>query len=346
MIEIPRKLIEYFGRSNLPVFWSVRRVMENDMEFGEMIGNIIERVDEILLSDYEDTPTWLSNIQGFPHKDRKMQTAIQIISDAVAVKRLSMLSSDYNKEIIRPYNHPDLSGVLPDADGLTKLKYFDFGPSFFPGLKQGQTIFEIVPSIPKAENSMYWTIQELIKLSNKAYIHIRLDPLMIHSVSDYSRVFYKMRVYGKSLDWNALICLKEEDHMRWQPDPGWQDDVEFTDLFWSPREDGIHIICEEVPRISELRFRGSRYSHGIYSPDRHVFTHCDGAIRVYTKQELNNRRRDHVRRIGKIGKRIKIFLVDGEITAEEWTQLTCAFFVWNNDVQNYFGVGIKPNHTF
>ena len=83
--------------------------------------------------------------------------------------------------------------------------------------------------------------------------------------------------------------------MRWRPDPGWQEDVEFTDLVWSPGKDGVHFTCEEVPKLATCTVRGSRYFHGIYIPGKHSFTHCDGAIRVYSAQELVDRHQAHVR---------------------------------------------------
>lgn len=174
-------------------------------------------------------------------------------------------------------------------------------------------------------------------LADKSEILVRLDPLMVQSAGDYKLLIQKMWVYGKALDWHEIRNLREELHMRWQPDPGWQEDVEFTDLVWSPRDDGVHFICEEIPKADALSLRGSRYLHGIYVSTEHSFAHCDGAVRLYSLQEHNERRSTHVRKVGKIGKRIKVFQINVEIPANEWTSLAGAFFVWNSDVERYFG---------
>ena len=341
MIVVPEELIKYFGISNLPTLWLLPRAMEDEPRLGKMISMLIEQVDQVLQSENPDQPAWVSQSRHLPFENRRISATAHVIGEAVAARRLSILTADINTDTIRPYNHSDLSGLQPDADGLVDLSHFDSGHLFLPGLRRRNSVFEILPSIPDAVNSMHWTLQELVKLGVKLNILIRLDPLMVHLADGYAPIIQKMLVYGKPLDWKALANLKEENHMRWRPDPGWQEDVEFTDLVWSPGKDGVHFTCEEVPKLATCTVRGSRYFHGIYIPGKHSFTHCDGAIRVYSAQELVYRYQAHVRQIGKIGKRIKAFLVGSEITAEEWISLVCTFYVWNNDVQNYFGVGIK-----
>jgi hypothetical protein len=341
MIEVPEELIEYFGISNTPTLFLLPRAMRDEPRLGKMISALLVQVDQVLQSENPDQPAWVSQSRHLPFEHRRISATAHIIGEAIAARRLSILTSDINPDTIRPYNHSDLSGIRPDVHGLVKLSHFDFGHSFFPGLRRRNCVFEILPSIPDAVNSMHWTLQELVELAVKSDILIRLDPLMVHPVDGYAPIIQKMLVYGKPLDWRAIANLKEENHMRWRPAPGWQEDIEFTDLVWSPGKDGVHFTCEEVPKLATYTVRGSRYFHGIYVPGKHSFIHCDAAIRVYSGQELVDRHQAHVRQIGKIGKRIKVFLVGSEITAEEWISIVCTFYVWNNDIDNYFGVGIK-----
>jgi len=147
---------------------------------------------------------------------------------------------------------------------------------------------------------------------------------------------YKMWVYGRELDWQDIRSLKEDRHMRWQPNHGFQSDVEFTDLVWSPRDNEIHFICEELPKKELSCIRGSRYFHSIFIPDNPRFIHCDGAMRIYSTQEIEQRYTTHVRNIGKIGKRVKIFQTDFDIPTIGWASLASAFYVWNMDIETYF----------
>ena len=146
----------------------------------------------------------LTKLNNGHSDDQGFLTLVNIINDAIAIKRLSILSSDINETVIRPYSHPDIEGIKPDTDGLLGIKYFDFGPQYFPGLKRGNTVFEVLLSIANSTNSMYWVQEQLVKLSEKTSISVRLDPLLIHPTDDYHPMFYKMLVYGKPLDWEDM----------------------------------------------------------------------------------------------------------------------------------------------
>lgn len=341
MIKVSSELINYFGKSNAPLFWLVPKVLEGNDHLGHLLRDLSGQIDMMPLYDEEDVPIWVNQLTGLKQAERNREATIQVIGDAVAVERLQLLCGEYTQGKVKPYDHPDLDGILPDSGGLVDLGDFCYDGRFFPGLNRKQTVFEVLPSLAKAVNSMYWAFNELARLATKVKIKIRLDPMLVHEVENYAPVLFKMLVWGKPLDWNAIAGLRQEDHSRWFPDSGWQEDVEFTDMVWTPRKDGIHFTCEEVPKLGARKFRGSRYSHGIYKPHRHTFIHCDGAMRIFSREELLARHQSHVRQIGKIGKRIKTFMVEGEISADEWTTLTCSYFVWNNDIENYFGTGIK-----
>jgi hypothetical protein len=101
----------------------------------------------------------------------------------------------------------------------------------------------------------------------------------------------------------------------------------------------VHFICEEVPQESVISYRGSRYFHSVYLPEANTFRHVDGAVRFYGKDGITARLATHVRNAGKVGERVKLFQVDGEIQEEHWSALANAFFIWNQDVWNY----LAPN---
>jgi hypothetical protein len=335
MLIIPKELIDYFGGSNAPVFWLVPQLLDS----GDRLGSALQRLSKELETAppvYDgQPPIWMSQIPCQEGPDRNMQMLIQVIEDAVAAERLRIITSVV--EVKRPYDHLDLVGLNPDSDGLVRFVEFNSGVHFFPGLNRGNTVFEVLPSLPRAVNSMYWVLKELVPLVRKVDVRIRLDPLLVHDVTNYAPVLFRMLVWGRPLDCDRLANLKQEEHCRWIPDNGWQPDVEFTDLVWTPRDDGLHFLCEEVPKTTACSFRPSRYFHSIFDPKMRVFIHCDGASRVYNREELVIRHQIHVRQTGKVGKRVKVFAVDGQITSEEWTNLTCAYFVWNMDLQRYFG---------
>ena len=88
-------------------------------------------------------------------------------------------------------------------------------------------------------------------------------------------------------------------------------------LFGLQRESEVHFISEEIPKTSTAWFRGSRYFHAIYNCSNQKIIHLDGAIRIYSVEEVKARNNCHVKDIGKIGKRIKIFQINRELELED-----------------------------
>jgi len=67
-----------------------------------------------------------------------------------------------------------------------------------------------------------------------------------------------------------------------------------------------------------------------------MISHLDGALRLYTRAELQDRHSTHVRHAGKAGVREKVFRTDVPIPRETLSTIVQAFFVWNRDVASYF----------
>jgi hypothetical protein len=85
-------------------------------------------------------------------------------------------------------------------------------------------------------------------------ISIRLDPFLWGKSDSFSRTFYKMLVYGKPLNWDGISKLRQPLHGRMRPDKS-SDRSELTEFCWTPRDDGIHFVCEELRRESESKFK-------------------------------------------------------------------------------------------
>jgi len=337
MIEIPNEVVDHFSTSCMPARFQLPGSLEQDSKVGKILREVSASLQQIAGSNKEDQPNWFREIAEKHSylKDEQLieWLIVQAIDREIAKRRLLLLNSSKQLRQIKPYDHPDLSGIELDNNSLVKLSEFDIS---LRHLNRGSTVFEILPSIAYSTNSMYWTLRILFGLAKPGEIKVRLDPLMVQQASTYRSMEYKMWVYGKELDWQDIRNLKEDRHMRWQPNHGSQSDVEFTDLVWSPRDNEVHFICEELPKKELSCMRGSRYFHSIFIADNPRFIHCDGAIRIYSTQEIEQRHTTHVRNIGKIGKRVKIFQTDFDIPTTDWTSLVSAFYVWNMDIERYF----------
>ena len=148
-------------------------------------------------------------------------------------------------------------------------------------------------------------------------------------------MFYRMWMYGRPLDWGRLAHLRQLEHGRWLAG-SLSRESEFTDFCWAPRSDGIHFVCEEVPRAESYAREPSRYLHAIYNLKSEKIEHLDGALRVFTLDEISRRHALHVRSGGKLGVREKVFRMDEPIDRDRFSALAQAFYVWNEDVGRYF----------
>ena len=196
-------------------------------------------------------------------------------------------------------------------------------------------------------NSSYWIFQALMKytLQNGINFKIRLYPLIEVSEKDYNPIFYKMHVHSKSLDWDRLCTLKNDEFGQWFDEKEYNR-IGFTDYVWSPMGTELHFTCEELPKLDYKGIKSSRYFHAIFNKQSGKINHCDGALRVYSDYELALRSNYHIKdpSVRKVAKRIKIFQFerkennDKEIDQDVFCKLAVNYFVWNIDVQNYFNI--------
>lgn len=336
-MAISESIIEYFASENMEVSWLMHDIIKDlNHPIHNQLQLLISSFSNLELEELLTDPkiSFLcksSNIQK-QYELARDELASRIIDDAIVKKRMSVLLGKWDNENPLPYNHPDMEGIVLDKNFLVNVSVLRFNRT---RLERGQSVFHILPSLPQ-RNSMYWVIPNLVRLSQSNEVHVRLDPFMVQPIATYKESFYKMLVYGIPLNWDDISNLTEDRHARWLPDSLTTSGVKFTDVVWSPRSDGIHFICEELPNSNALKYRGSRYLHAIYNPTTKKITHFDGAIRIYNEIDLNSREKVHVRNGGKAGTRIKLFQVNGEVDRDIWCNIAASFFVWNTDVQNYF----------
>jgi hypothetical protein len=74
----------------------------------------------------------------------------------------------------------------------------------------------------------------------------------------------------------------------------------------------------------------------VYTPKSSSVVHFDGALRIYTLEQLASRGATHIRNAGKCGTRVKLFNFVNPIRREAFLDLAAAYYVWNEDVQACF----------
>jgi hypothetical protein len=221
-----------------------------------------------------------------------------------------------------PYQHPAVIDLQLGADHMVQLSSFRLRAGV---LMRNGTGFTIVPPV-ESINSQYWLIQSLLREGLQKATSVRLDPFLIQPENDFPCIEYRMWWYGVPLDWERIASLKREEHGRWEADSTLPR-LAYTDYSWTPRGEEIHFFCEELPAREDVEKRGSRYFHAVYLPSRKKIIHLDGAIRIYNTAQWAKRYVSHVRNAGKMGRRIKVFRVDSEVSPDCLGSLCSSFFI-------------------
>lgn len=262
----------------------------------------------------------------------------QLLIEAIPVARLRALIDASGVKRPPPYEHPAVADLQLDNDHMVSLSSFRVRAGV---LLRRQSGFTVVPPV-ESTNSQYWLTQSLLRENLQSVTVVRLDPFIVQPEKDYPCIEYRMWCYGVPLDWERIDNLASEEHGRWMPGKLSLHSA-YTDYAWTPRDGEIHFRCEELPNSENVRTRGSRYFHAVYLPEQKKVAHLDGAIRIYDQNEWDIRKASHVRKSGKIGKRIKVFRVNAEISRDSLGTLCSNFFVWNYDVARYFGAEIPED---
>jgi hypothetical protein len=278
----------------------------------------------------------------FRADDPEMRARLFVVSQEIMVAvqeaRLTAASTIHPRQSQPPYQHPAISGISIDSEGLVPLSAFAIQGD---GLEIDGHVFFMMSPI-QANNANFWTLAAIQRLGLGDAVRVRLDPLLHGPAERIGGRFYSMIVYGQQLDWDRIADLRKPEHGRWQPG-SLSTRSQFTDYVWDPRGSEVHFVCEEVPLAYDIRERGSRYFHAVFDKQSGRLTHVDGAIRLYSDAEHGVRVTQHVRHASKIGKRVKVFRAERPIASEALSELCPAFFVWNYDVARYFGTDIPPS---
>jgi hypothetical protein len=339
---LPDRAIRDFASKSLPVLWTIPDALRDTTDSNHsVVSQALEAIADEAVDEFKASENFFFCERFFPEdvdKSARLGLLIVLIDTEILRRRNGFLRSPRQQGRIAPYDHAALADVVVDENLLVDMSGFD---TTGRTLVRNSWVFDVIPTLPSL-NSSYWLMSELFNPNLNTSKKLRLDPFLIQPLAGYSKMEFKMRVYGQPLDWKSIGRAREPVHLQWIADPSEinHGDKSQTDLVWSPRKDGIHFVCEELPAPDSCAKRGSRYFHAIYDPSSEVFVHADGALRFYTPDDLLSRNRDHVRKAGKMGNRVKVFQLDGSIDRDAWCSIVSAFFVWNDDVMEYFGASV------
>jgi hypothetical protein len=329
---LPTDLLDLLASRPLDVEFSLREVFSDPSEplHACAVAAVRGVPDDAIMEVWTDPRLGLArpgtSDRGVSEGDRLI-VAAWLAKQEIYHRRCDSLQSQRGRPA--PYEHPTLSDLQPDGDALVPLSAFDLRER---RIQREGFVFHLVPPLPQG-NSNYWLAEATLATTNPTGVRVRLDPLLVSPVECYEAVFYRMLLYGQSLDWDRIDGLRSVEHAQWMPDEMSSTGILRTDVQWSPRDGLVHFECEELPTAA--RDRPSRYFHSIYDPTQQGFIHADFAIRFYSDDELVSRARKHLKDIGKVGRRVKLLRIDRDLARDEWATILAGAFVWNNDLAKY-----------
>jgi len=242
-----------------------------------------------------------------------------------------MAASSSSAAASLPYTADCLRHAQVDGEGMVRLADFQYNDAT---LATNGFSFTVC-STTESPNSTYWLLRSFYDQGVADHVSVRLDPFLWGPSDSFPQTMYKMIVYARPLNWDGIGRLKEGHHGQMRADNP-NENGEITEFLWEPRDDAIHFVCEELPSAKCVEYRGARYLHAIYDPGKRSIIHFDGALRIYTAPQLEERRKRHLRYAGKAGVRTKVFRIDQPLDREAFSLIAQAFFVWNRDLATYF----------
>lgn len=116
--------------------------------------------------------------------------------------------------------------------------------------------------------------------------------------------------------------------------------VKRTEFYWHGGGEKRAFECEEIDGAARLRRGGSRftacrYVHSVV--DKGVPVHIDGAVRVYSAEEMSARETINIDRTDRSAEYIKLWRVDGELPVALWKELLTHFYRDNTQIGEYLG---------
>jgi hypothetical protein len=334
-------LFETFSQCYDPPF----EVIENFIEGGpthvrEALRAALENVPERVLRAMDADARAQAEV-CFARADTDNQARLHVVSEHIARCIQSARIAEVAKPpsaSARPYGHSALSGIDVDAEGLVALSAFEVDGD---ALCVRDHAFFMMPPVP-GSNAAYWLLEQLQRHGLGDCVRVRLDPWLHGPAAEMRGRFYRAAIWARPLDWNRIRTLRETEHGRWTPGKMSRRFAQ-TDYAWTPHDDEVDFLCEELPILEEVDVRGARYLHAVYNKRRHLLTHLDGALRIYSGDNLAARALEHVRNAGKAGTRAKIFRTDSPVKPEVFSSIAEAFFFWNYDVARYFGAQLPAD---
>lgn len=187
-------------------------------------------------------------------------------------------------------------------------------------------------------------IDEFIRLNsnNDITLRIAIDKNLIGLSETYRGVLEFDYWWGPKFNNDISSIPNEVTRYESNEEQKFFSSVLGTEFWWKTDENEKTLEIEEIREQPSLGIDkdsyGCRYIHSIYDNNKSEFIHFDGAIRLYSDEQILQRWDANINKAGKNTTYTKLFRIDGKLELSDWKKLCILFYKGNPLLFEYFGV--------
>ena len=187
-------------------------------------------------------------------------------------------------------------------------------------------------------------IDEFIRLNsnNDITLRIAIDKNLIGLSETYRGVLEFDYWWGPKFNNDISSIPNEVTRYESNEEQKFFSSVLGTEFWWKTDENEKTLEIEEIREQPSLGIDkdsyGCRYLHSIYDNNKSEFIHFDGAIRLYSDEQILQRWEANINKAGKNTTYTKLFRIDGKLELSDWKKLCILYYKGNPLLFEYFGV--------
>lgn len=254
------------------------------------------------------------------------------------------LANIVEKVFPKLFDKIDKSGLVYLDDILSEFDYV--GSGIFKSKVNDFCIFchqFFKRNLSLINNYNTYFIDEFIQMNsnNEITLRIAIDRNLIGLSKTYKGVLEFDYWWGPKFSNDISSIPNQVTRYECNEEQKFFSNVSGTEFWWKTDKNEKTLEIEEIRENPSLGVNeesyGCRYIHSIYDNDKEEFVHFDGAIRMYSEENILNRWDLDISKAGKDTEYTKLFRIDGKLELGDWKKLCILYYKGNPLLFEYFG---------
>lgn len=242
------------------------------------------------------------------------------------------------------FSNTDKSGLVYLDDILADFEYK--GSGIFKSKSSDFCIFchqFFSRNLSLLNNFNTYFIDEFIRLNSNKEIKLRIsiDPDLIGLSKTYMGFLEHDYWWGPKFNDDISSLPDQVTRYESNEEQKFYNNILGTEFWWKTDASEKTLEIEEIREKPSLgldkKLYGCRYIHSIYDNEKKEFNHFDGAVRVYTEEQILHRWETNINKAGKNTDYKKLFRIDGKLKLSDWKKLCILYYKGNPLLFEYFG---------